>query len=449
MNPYALNRMLPAVALLLAIQTTAGGQGVIAPQQVVSDALAHSQYLKVLDREVDAAGARKDQAKAQGLPLLAAGAQATHYTGLGDSSFGPFLVIPFIEDRYGAAVSVTQPLYTGGRITHQEQVADLQKAAAKHDLRGAEADLILQALNAYWSWSKAFYSVESLRAAVARVEAHDRDVQNLHQAGLATDNDALATDVLLDQTRLRLEEAQRRVEVAEARISFLTGQPLPTGSTPLQAQGASNPDMPPEATLVDAALANRAERAARVMEAKAAASQVEATRADYCPQVSLIARYEQARPNLLDIPPQDKWQDDAFIGVTLSWSLFDWGLRRAKVAEASARSAQAHLRAEQVQEQISLEVREARINRQDACERVTVADRVEQSAQRNLAAATDLWQNGLARHSDVLDAHQQLTAAQYEALAARADLELAEAALDHAIGRLNTPSPPPAPKPQP
>ena len=448
MNRYALNRMPPALALLLAIQTTAGGQGVISPQQVVSDALAHSPVLKVLDREVDAAGARRDQAKAQGLPLLAASAQATHYTGLGDSSLGPFFVIPFIEDRYGAAVSVTQPLYTGGRITHQEQAADHQKAAARHDLRGAEADLILQALNAYWSWSKAFYSVESLQAAVARMETHDRDVRNLHEAGLATDNDALATEVLLDQTRLRLEEAQRRVEVAEARISFLAGQPLPAGSTPQKAQGTSNSDLPPEAMLVEAALDHRAERAARVMEAKAAASQVEATRADYRPQVSLIARYEQARPNLLDIPPQDKWQDDAFIGVTLSWSLFDWGLRRAKVAEASARSAQAHLRAEQVQDQISLEVREALINRQDARERVTVADRVEQSAQRNLAAATDLWQNGLARHSDVLDAHQQLTAAQYEALAARADLELAEAAMDHAIGRLDAPSPP-AEKPQP
>ena len=444
-----LNGTLGAAVLLLAIQTNARGQATLTPQQVIRDTLAHSQHLKALAIEVDAAGAKRDQAKAQGLPLLAANAQATHYTGLGDSSFGPLLVIPFIEDRYGAGVSVAQPLYTGGRITSQEQVADRQKDAARHDLRGAEADLILQALNAYWSWSKAFYSVESLQAAVARMESHARDMLNLQQAGLATDNEALATDVILDQTRLRLEEAHRRVEVAVARISFLTGQPTTTDSTPQQAAAPSAPDAPPEATLLEAAHANRAEHAARVMEAKAADAQVQATRGDYAPQVSLIARYEQARPNLLDIPPQDKWQDDAFIGVTLSWSLFDWGLRRARVAEASARSAQARLRAEQVQEQISLEVREALINLQDARERVTVADRMERSARRSLAAASDLWHNGLARHSDVLDAHQQLTAAQYEVIAARADLELAKAALDHAIGVLIAPSPSSAERPQP
>ena len=453
MNPCSLLRTLRAAGLLLAIQTIAGGRAYgqagqavpVAPHQVVVDSMAHSLRLKMLDREVDAAGARSAQAGAQGLPLVTANAQAMHYTGLDDSSLSPFLVIPFIEDRYSAGVTLMQPLYTGGRITSQKQSADYHEGAVRHERRSAEADLILQALTAYWNWSKAFYSVESLKAAVGRMEAHARDMRNLQQAGLATDNDALATEVMLDQTRLRLEEAMRRVEVAAARITFLTGMTLGADRLPQKAVSQLSPEVPSEAALLEVAQNNRAERSARVMEAKAAASQVRAVRADYSPQVSLIARYEQARPNLLDIPPRDTWQDDAFIGISLSWSLFDWGLRRAKVAEVSARRAQARLQVEQAEEQISLEVREARINLEDACERITVADRVEQIARKNLTAATDLWQNGLARHSDVLDAHQQLTAAQYEVIAAGADAELARAALDHAVGLLKI-SPPYADK---
>jgi outer membrane protein len=427
------------VALALAVCAAAQGQTVLTPQQIVNETLAHSQALKALDREVEAAGSRKDQAKAQDLPMLSGSAQASHYYGLRDSAFGPF-VIPFVEDQYNAAVILTQPLYTGGRISSQKLAAEHQQAAARHSRQGAEADTIQQALMAYWTWSKAFHAVESLNAAVARMEAHARDMHNLREAGLATDNDSLATDVLLDQTRLRLEEAQRRVEVALARITFLTGQVAAADSTPIQAEVPPDQEIPAEAALLDTAQTHRAERAARVMEAKAAKAQVQATKADYAPQVSAIARYEQARPNLLEIPPADKWKDDTFIGVTLRWNLFDWGQRRGRVAEASARAAQARLQVEQVEEQITLEVREARINLQDARERVTVAQRVEQSAQRNLAAATDLWKNGLARHSDVLDAHNQLTSAQYEAIAARADLELARASLDHAIGRLTAPA---------
>ena len=66
-----------------------------------------------------------------------------------------------------------------------------------------------------------------------------------------------------------------------------------------------------------------------------------------------------------------------------------------------------------------------------------VAERAGGSAARNLQSATDLWQNGLARHSDVLDADAQLTDAQYEKVAACADVARAEAAYRHAVGILS------------
>jgi outer membrane protein len=398
--------------------------------------LAHSPRLKSLDREVDAAEARNDQARAQALPLLSADARATQYAGLQDTELGPGVVIPAIESRYGAGVMLSQPAYTGGRLKGQKQAAGFQAGAARQDRRSAEADLVLETLAAYWLWSKAFYSVGSLTSAVARMEAHAVDMANLHQAGLATDNDALATDVLLDQTRLRLAEAERRVDVARARLAYLSGQPLPASGAPVKAAVPLDGVMPPETILLETAQTNRAERMARALETQAAEAQVRTARADYYPQVALVARYEQMRPNLLELPPQERWQDDASVGVAVSWNLFDWGLRRAKVAEASARSAQARLREEQLAEGITLEVRESWINFRDTRERVVVAERVVQSARRNLTAATDLWQNGLARHSDVLDAHAQLTSAEYEVIAAQADLAVARSALDHAVGRL-------------
>ncbi len=431
-----------AVCLLPACVSLAGdAPRVVTPWQIVSNTVAHSQRLRMIDRDVDAATARQDQARAQGLPLLSADAKASRYTGLHDSQFGPALNIPAIENRYGAGITISQPAYTGGRVKSQKESAAFQTTASRHDRRGAEADVVLQASTAYWNWSKAYYSVESLNAAVARVESHAKDMRNLHEAGLATDNDSLATDVMLDQTRLRLEEARRRVEIANARITFLTGQSLPADSVPEQAAAPSDLGLAPEGMLLEMAQTNRAERAAREMDARAAESQIKAARAEYSPQLSLIARYEDSRPNLMNIPPQDKWQDDAFVGVSVSWNLFDWGLRRAKVAEASSRSAQARLRVEQVEDQIALEVREARIDLQDARQRVTVAERFAESARRNYQSATDLWHNGLARHSDVLDAHDQLTTAEYEVIAARADVALAKAALDHAVGALSA-SPP-------
>jgi outer membrane protein TolC len=249
---------------------------------------------------------------------------------------------------------------------------------------------------------------------------------------MVTDNELLATEVQLDQTRLFLEEAQNRVSITRAQIEFLTGTPLQEDAVPEKAvipAGSANTDT----NLV----VDRPETAARTFDVKASEAQLQSSRSDFYPQLALTARYEQANPNLMDFPPADEWKYDAFAGVTLSWNLLDWGLTRARAAEATARAEQARLRLSQVEEQITLEVQEAQINLQDAVSRVAVAARAGQSAERNLQAATDLWQNGLARHSDVLDAMAQLTDAQYQLSATQADVLLARAALKHATGELS------------
>ena len=444
-EPYSRRRRGWIACLLLAAASAApaadeggGASAPVPPEAIVRAALEHSLRLRSADRDLDAAAARKAQAAAQARPSLDLGLGAYRYEGLRDAPLGPGLVIPALENRFSASISASQPLYTGGRIRAQEEAASLRSAAARFARRGAEADVVLDALTAYWNWSKAFHGEEALRAAVARMEAHDADMQTLLETGMATDNETLATAVLLDQTRLRLDEARRRIELARARLAFLTGRDWPADAVPERAAIRGDAPVPAEGELLETARRARPELVSLRAEAAEAEAAVKVSRSALAPQLVLLARYEEARPNNLFFPPEDRWDDDAFVGAALTWNLFDAGLARAKVAEARARARQAALRVEQAAEGIALEVREARIALRDALDRIAVVDRVVQSAKRNLGAASDLWQAGLARHSDILDAHSQLTDAEYQAVAARADAALAAAAVDHAAGRAAT-----------
>lgn len=430
-------KFVTAMCLILLAGSASQAQehSTLAPEQIVLQTVDHSYSLQSADQEIQATSAQYRQAKAQGFPTLDAKAQANRYQGLEDSSLGPDMTLPAIEDRYSASIGITQPLYTGGRISNQKESAWSQNAAAEHTRRATEADLILSALTAYWNWSKTYYVVQSLESAVARTEAHAIDMRHQHEAGLVTDNDLLATEVQLDQTKLSLEEAKNQVALVRARIQFLTGQALGTNEIPEKAIVPPDWKMSTTHAEVDA-MTQRPEKAARRLEVKAAEAQAKSCQADFYPQIALVARYERANPNSLDFPPADEWNDDAFAGVTLSWDVLDWGLTKAKVAEAAARAKQARLRLSQVEEQITLEVQEAQINLRDSISRIAVAQRAEQSAQRNLQAATDLWQNGLARHSDVLDALARLTNAQYQLTATLADAVLAHIQLEHAMGQL-------------
>jgi outer membrane protein TolC len=420
--------------LLAAVTGTYGAE--VSQEQIVSDALAHSPRLKALDLETVAAKARMRQAGARRYPRVDVDAAARKYDGLEDSSIAPGSLIPGIEDRYYAGIALTQPVFTGGRVSGQKRSAELQSQAALERREASRADLMLQAMDAYWSWSRAHHVLASLRASVDRMSSHTRDMQNQRAAGLVTDNDALAAEVLLDQTRLQMEQARRRESLARATIEFLTGGKLPPDAVPRQAPDLETVPMGEEEASVGNARLNRAEIKAGQLDRQSAEANVDVSRSDFYPQVSLLARYEQAHPNPLDFPPREEWNDDVFVGAALSWNLVDWGLTRGKAEESRARAQEAECRLLAAQEEVDLQVRQARIDVLSALDRLRVAKQAEQSARRNLAVANDLQQSGMIRNSEVLDAHENLTRAEFDVIAARTDVVMARAELEYAQGAL-------------
>ncbi len=424
-------------ALLLASPTIPDETNLpFSADRILADSLAHSLALKSSDQDVAAAQARLLQARSQFLFNLSLDARAGHFEGLENAAFGPGITIPAVENQYAGSATLSQPLFTGGRIARQSQSANYQARAAAQGRLSAEADLRLQALTCYWTWSKTFHGLKTIRAAVARMEAHAGDMHNLYAAGLATDNDTLSTDVLLDRTRLQHESVQRRNELARAQIAFLVGYTLPGNAAPDPAPAADRTDVLPEAEALATARTQRVEYGLRRLELEAALAQLGANRAGYYPSLYALARYDLGRPNPYDFPPEAAWNDDAYVGLALSWNIVDWGLTRGKVSETAARVAQARLRLALEDERITLQVRQARIDLLDACNRLAVAERAEQSALRNLESATDLWHNGLLRHSELLDAHTKLTDAQYDVLTARTDVILSRTGMDYALGLL-------------
>lgn len=402
--------------------------------RIIDDTLAHNYQIKIAGEQVNASAAVKQQADAAAFPSLDIDGRAAHYWGLQENSLGPSLTIPAIPDRYSSGVGLTQPLFTGGRIVRRKDLTDAERRAAQSSLSARRADAIYQASIAYWSWSKAFYAAESFRAAVAWMETHERDMRNLRVAGLATENEQLSTSVRLDQTRLRLEEALRYTQLCQANIERLTGNSLPGDAAPSRPADTDLSAAASERELIQGALTNRNEVQALQFALDAAQKNIEIQKAGYFPQLNANARGEVAKPNQLNVPPENTWQFDAFIGLSASWNIMDWGLTRGKVNEARARANQAGHQLSQLNEQVVFEVRQALINLGNALTRVQVARRAEESARLDLKAATNLWQNGLARHADVLDAQTRLTDAVFDLVSARADLALGRAELAHAYG---------------
>jgi len=407
---------------------------VLSPEETVRLTLAHSPTLKGQDESVAAASARRLQADAGLMPQLDARAQALHFEGLDNQALGP-VSIPVIDNQFSASLGITQPLYTGGRVTRQKESMRLGEKAAHHARASSSSDLTLQALTAYWQWSKALARIEAFQAAVSRMQVLATDTRNLEKAGLATDNDRLAVDVALDQTRLELDDAEQSADLSRLELATLTGKNFSTNEVPRSpVLQPSDHQAPPLPESLAKAYEQRADLASLRLNTRGSEALVEAARADHRPQVALIARIEEGRPNQRDFPPDSQWREDALIGATVSWSLFDGGLTRAKTAEAKARATREALQCQALEEAILDQVQRAHLSLQHTLNRLQTSRHAEAGATRNLEVATDLWKNGTTRHSDVMEAQSKLTTATARRIATEADVLIGQAVLKHATG---------------
>jgi len=407
---------------------------VIAPDDVVRLTLAHSPTLKGQEESIRAASARRLQADAGLMPQLDARGQALHFEGLENQALGP-VFIPVIDNQFSASLGITQPLYTGGRVTHQKESARLGEKAAHHARAASASDLTLQALTAYWQWSKAMARIEAYQAAVNRMQALATDTRNLEKAGMATDNDRLSVDVTLDQARLELDDAEQSADLNRIELATLTGRNFSTNEIPQKPvlRPADFQILPLSESLAKATK-QRADLASLRLNTRGSEALVDAAKADYRPQLALIARVEEGRPNQRDFPPDTQWRDDALIGATVSWNLFDGGLTRARTAEAKARATREALQCQALEEAVAAQVQRAHLSLQHTLTRLQTSRHAEAGATRNLEVATDLWKNGAARHSDVMEAQSKLTTATARRIATEADALIGQAVLQHATG---------------
>jgi outer membrane protein TolC len=135
------------------------------------------------------------------------------------------------------------------------------------------------------------------------------------------------------------------------------------------------------------------------------------------------------------VPPSARWRDTWDVALGLSWSVFDGGRRSAGEAQARARSAAAREQLRELDRAIRLEVTQRALELRTAEARVTLAARSVESAAESRRVAGDRYREGVIASSELLDAevaHERAALLQTEALA---DLRLAQAGLDRAVGR--------------
>ena len=307
--------------------------------------------------------------------------------------------------NWQSRVELTMPLFTSGKVTAAARATKMGVEAARDTSAFAESSVVKAVTQAFYGGLLAKQAVATMDEAVKTAEAHQSQVEALYKEGLVLDSDLMRIKVYVADVRQQRAQRAADEKVARAYLAYAMGteeEVAPGGSFAPAAE-----PLPPLSEAQKSALESRGDLKAATLQAGQAGEGVKMARADYLPQVGLMASYEQDTQRWT---PR-AWGDNWMLGVQLRIPLFDGGSRAGQLQTAKAQEFQAQQALLDAQMKVRVEAKAAWLRAQAATERVSVTTESEAAARENQRIVALRYQEGLAPITDLLDADMAVTAA--------------------------------------
>lgn len=433
-----------AVAGLIAVVTAAAAQEPPVLSLTLAEARARAQdashRLAEVRARAAAAGAVVDARLAAERPLVAglAGYSRTNYVPefvVPGPDGVPRVLYPNVPNNYRTRLDVQWPIYTGGRSDALVRAAQAEAGAATAETQVARADLRLEVTRAFWSVVTARATVAVLEQALSRSDANVADVRARLAAGLVPPNEVASAEAQTARQRMLLVEARNLRDVASADLARLVGADPGQQVEPRATLDETAAPVPARDRLVAEARMQRGERLAmeqRVVVAQEGRLAADATRR---PQVSVGGGFDYAQPNPKIFPRARRWDDSWDAGVSVTWSLWDGGRAAAEKAQAAQQGEAARQRLLDFDSVLDVELRQRSLEIASGEAAVAAADEGIRAAAEARRVVGERYRAGVIAQSEVLDAELALVQVQLDRTRALANVRLAEARLDRALGR--------------
>ena len=347
-----------------------------------------------------------------------------------------------MHGMYMAGLSVTQPLYAGGRIVAGNKLARIGQESAAETLRKTRMEVLAEADKAYWTYIAVGRKVRMLEAYRTQMDTLYRQVETAVQAGMGTDNELLRIRTKRSEISYQLQKARNGADLCRLSLCHVLGQPM---DTEIVATDTLIQAIAP--TRLDENIASRPELRLLLKQVEAREQQVKSARGDILPQIGLSAGYTwygniklngltaDAQGNY--IPFTQKLDDGiGLVMASVSIPLFHWGEGLKKVKKAKLDLVNARLDLQQNARLLSIEARQAVQNLTDGYNLVQTAELGSRQAEENLRVMRDRYAQGLSTLTDLLDAQSQWQQAESNRIEALAQYKIYETEYLRCTGRL-------------
>ena len=356
--------------------------------------------------------------------------------------FAAFSDLPFgRENQWSFGLSLSQNLFTGGRVGAQNRIAGAVRRSAEIELNAQEAQALLDVVQAYYDAALAQRLVAIADTSLVQAERTLRDTRLAFEVGTVAEFDLLRAQVARDNLRPTLIQRSADARVADLRLKQLLALPpadtlvLTTalGDT-VEADTVVAPAPLPPTIEAAAAEAGEVEQRAAVRQAAEAVTAREGARAiagsQRWPTIQLTSQY--ARIGFPDQVFPEAWNEfvnDWTVSITATLPLFTGGRIKGDRMIAEAGLDQARLRLRQTEELAALDEEATRAQLEAAESAWEASSGTVAQARRAYEIAEVRFREGISTQTELTEARLLLQQARANRALAARDLQVARTRL--------------------
>lgn len=342
-----------------------------------------------------------------------------------------------IHNVFFGVVTLTQPIYMGGKIVAMNRLAKIQEEANRM-LQENESQNVIYAVDAaYWTVVSLNAKHRLAKSYVNLLDTLDRNVKLMLDQGVATRSDLLSVDVKLNEANVDLLKVENGLSLSRMALAQICGLPVHSDINVADegvAQAIPSAEIATRYNMEEV-YSRRPDLRALEMASEATVQQKRVALSEMLPNIALIGSYSFTNPNMFD-GFKNRFGGAFSVGVMVKIPLWHWGgnyngYRAARSAETISKIQVADAR-----EKIDLQVSQAAYKAQEAVKTYLATESNLAKAQENLRTATLGFREGVITTDDVMAAQTAWLQAHSENIDAMIDVKLCDVYLSKVLGTL-------------
>lgn len=335
------------------------------------------------------------------------------------------------RDVLTSSVRAIWPIFTGGRISAAQDIAQGKTQEAKYMLAMMQQAKFEDLSRFYFGVVLAEKVVETRKEVEAGLKRHYEHAVKLQQQGQIAKVERLQAESAYDKAKVDTQKSVRDLEIAQVALTKLLQQSSTTVPT---TKLFINSSLPPMSSFINKTLASYPGLHILDAKRKQADGLIDVEKGKYYPEVYLYGDYNLYESDSLAAKMAPDWA----VGIGVSVPLIDSSGRSGKVKAAHSMVTQVnHLRA-QAEQDLSVLVEKTYREANQALEEYNGLKSSLALAKENIRLREKAFSQGLSTSLDVVDAELYLSAVKTQRLAAAYQYVMCLTRLLAISGEMNT-----------